>query len=269
VKKNIICAVLLLTFGFLAGYYFDQDEVLSLKVYAEKKHSTPAGEEKAPQMNQMIETGENILTQIGGVEDQNKEYGSQGRTEFLEDSLYTIPGYAFNMLIDHPFDAENKLSADMISVMDLSFEEREKINLMLDEAMQDLRRMESASYVKTETADGSDTIFINSFKGQGAAVRERLLQKVTNELGEGRRRILEMQLNQHATILGEFGDRPLAIRYPKFAESTGNKEFIEVEIGEVIDRGTETERYQGNPVILSVPAFNQRFGHFFDVEVEK
>ncbi|MEO0793872.1 MAG: hypothetical protein AAFX93_01845 [Verrucomicrobiota bacterium] len=188
------------------------------------------------------------------------------RLQALETVRYELPGSAFNRLVPDAFDDEHHISAEMRALMDLSEEETEQLNGMLDRSMMELRAIEEAQVVARVGKNGELTFTIPPYPDQGLKVRAALLRNIESGLGESRRHLFEMMLIQKPSSFGNFGKDTIAVRNPTFETVNGWREIVTIQVGKMVDIGTEDERFEGVERAFLPAAFQKRYGHFFDFE---
>lgn len=188
------------------------------------------------------------------------------RLQSLERVRYNVPGSAFTRLVGKIFDENDNISASMSSLMELSLDESDYFNGILDDTAAQIREIEAQAVSGQLEPNGELTLVIPSFTDRGAAIRSQLLNQIENELGPDRRYMFEMMLLQKPSSFGSFGSEPMAVRNPMFEMANGWREIVTIDIGKMVDVGTEDERFEGVRKSYQLEAFRKRYGHFFKLD---
>ena len=188
------------------------------------------------------------------------------RLQALEKVRYSLPGSAFTRLVEDPFDNNGEISASMNALMELSADESDVLNQIFEETVLKIRDRESELFSKRASLNDDTILVIPAYSEQGRGIRKSLLDRVGAELGAKRRYLLEMMMLQKPTSFGNFGDHPTAFRNPRFETVNGWREIVTIDMGKLVDAGTEDERFEGVQKVFHLDAFKKRFGHIFEIK---
>lgn len=188
------------------------------------------------------------------------------RLQALEKMRYNVPGSAFSRLVENTFNRNNYISAPVSALMELSIDESDHLNRILDDTVSKMRAIEAQLVYDRVEPNGDVTLVIPSFSDAGLEIRDQLLLRIENELGSDRRHILEMMLLQKPSSFGNFGGEPMAVRNPRFESVNGWREMVTIDIGKIVDAGTDDERFEGVQKVYQLGAFKKRYGHLFVFE---
>lgn len=188
------------------------------------------------------------------------------RLEALEKVRYQVPGYAFAHLVPEVFNRENHISPSMSYIMELSDDEEQSFNKLLDNSVEKIREIESKLVQVEKGKDGMATIVVPSFSDAGNTVRTELLEHIESNLGHERRQIFEMIMINQPAAFGGYGERSLALKNPEFELVNGHRKIITLQVGTIVDAGTDDERFEGIERTFVPEAFEKRYGHLFELE---
>jgi len=191
------------------------------------------------------------------------------RLEALEKAQYSVPGYAFANLVPHLFDDENHISSSMSYLMGLSDDEEQQFNALLDQVEVNIKQAEGESVSVKQELSGGETLVLPAFPDSGNAIRKTLLERIETDFGYERRQLFEMILINQPTAFGNYGQKDLALRNPQFELVNGHRKVITLEMGTLVDAGTEDERFEGVERAFSLEAFKKRFGHLYELGLEE
>jgi hypothetical protein len=188
------------------------------------------------------------------------------RLQALEKLRYDLPGSAFTRLVDKTFNHNGNISASLSAIMELSIDEADKFNEILSETLNKISEIEAE--LCTEKLDNNgDVIFtIPSFPENGSQIRSELLENIKEKLGKDRSTIFEMVLLQKPSSFGNFGATSVVFKNPRFEIVNGRHKIVTIEIGKIVDAGTDDERFEGVRKAYNLEAFKKRFGLLFEIE---
>jgi len=138
------------------------------------------------------------------------------RLEALENAHYQVPGYALAHLVPQVFDANNHISPSMSYIMELSDEEEQSFNALLDRSIEKIRKIENELAEIQMSEDGTETVVVSSFTDDGNVIRGGLLNEIESQLGYERRQIFEMVMINQPAAFGSYGEKSLALKDPQF-----------------------------------------------------
>lgn len=188
------------------------------------------------------------------------------RLQALEKLRYDLPGSAFTRLVDNAFNHNGNISASLSAIMELSMDEADKFNEILDETLNKISENEAELCTEKLETNGDLILTIPSFSENGSKIRSELLENLQEELGKDRSAIFEMILLQKPSSFGNFGATPIVFRNPRFETANGRHKIVTIDIGKIVDAGTDDERFEGVQKAYNIEAFKKRFGRLYEIE---
>lgn len=185
------------------------------------------------------------------------------RLQALEKLRYNLPGSAFTRLVKNAFNDNENISASLSAIMELSMDEVDQFNEILDETLRIIGEYEANLYTEKIDTNGDVFLTIPPFAKNGLQIRNDLLAKISENLGKDRSNLFEMILLQKPSSFGNFGAQSIVLRNPRFEMVNGRHEIVTVDIGKIVEIGTEDERFEGIQKAYKLETFKKRYGKLF------